>query len=61
MAATNGPVPVTARQLIKVLRKEAAAFSPNKGLRNLMAEIAARDLLSNGRVRIVTQGLHRAA
>jgi hypothetical protein len=61
MAATKGPVQVTARQLIKVLRQEAAAFSPNRQLRNVMAEIAARDMLSRGRVRIVTQALHRAA
>ena len=61
MTATKGPVPVTARKLIEVLRREAAASSPNRQLRNVMAEIAARDMLSNGRVRIVTQGLHRAA
>ncbi len=61
MAAKNGPVQVTARELITVLRQEAAAFSPNKHLRNLMADIAARDMMSNGRVRIVQQGFHRAA
>ena len=62
MATKNNPVPVTARQLIRTLRKEAAAYSPNKQLRNVMADIAARDLMERGRVRIVNApGLRPAA
>jgi len=62
MATKHNPVPVTARQLISTLRKEAAAYSPNKQVRDLMADIAARDLMERGRVRIVSApGLRPAA
>ena len=53
MATMNTPVQITARQLITVLRKEAAAFSPDRQLRDVLANIAARDMVSAGHVRII--------
>lgn len=61
MATTKNPVPVTARELIGILREEAAPFTPNKDMRNLMARIAARDMLTAGTVRIVTHPPSRRA
>jgi hypothetical protein len=53
MASRHEPIQVTPRQLISVLRKEAATISPDKQLRNLWADIAARDMVERGKVRIV--------
>jgi len=61
MAASKNPVPVTARDLIKSLRREAAAYTRNTQFRNAMAGIALRDLVECGRVRIVASGLRQAA
>lgn len=61
MATTDRPVSVTPRQLIAVLRSEAAAFAPDKQARNLWANIAARDLLSAGKVHIVSRSTHHRA
>jgi len=61
MAATNTPLQVTARQLIAVLRQEAAAFSRNRHLRDALADIAARDMVSAGAVRLVSSARRRAA
>jgi hypothetical protein len=61
MPPTNGPVQVTARQLITVLRKEAAAFSHDRQLRDVLANIAARDMVSAGQVRIIAGARQRAA
>ena len=61
MATMNAPLQVTARQLITVLRKEAAAFSPDRQLRDVLANIAARDMVSAGRVRIIGNSQQRAA
>lgn len=55
MAAKQRPVLVTPRRLITVLRKEAAAFAPNRQARDLWAGIAARDMLTAGKVRLVSQ------
>ena len=61
MATTDRPVSVTPRQLIALLRSEAAAFAPDKQARNLWADIAARDMVSAGKVQLVTRGSHRSA
>jgi hypothetical protein len=61
MAATARPVTVTPRRLIAVLRKEAAAFTPDREARNLWADIAARDMLSAGKVRFITHPTPRRA
>ncbi len=61
MASIQQPVTVTPRRLIAVLRKEAAAFTPNKQARNLWADIAARDMVSAGKVHIVTRASHPRA
>ena len=61
MAATARPVTVTPRRLIAVLRKEAAAFTPDRGARNLWADIAARDMVSAGKVRLTTRPAHLRA
>ena len=61
MASMQHPVTVTPRQLIAVLRKEAAAFTPNKQARNLWADIAARDMVSAGKVHLVTRTSYNRA
>ncbi len=61
MASMEHPVTVTPRQLITVLRKEAAAFAPDRQARNLWAHIAARDMVSAGKVYIVTRTSYNRA
>ncbi len=62
MASMAHPVSVTPRQLIAVLRKEAAAFTPDRRARNLWADIAARDMVSAGKVHLVARtNYNRAA
>lgn len=61
MANNANPVPVTPRQLITVLRKEAAAFTPNRQARNLWADIAARDMVSTGQVHLVPRTSYNRA
>jgi hypothetical protein len=61
MAPTERPVTVTPRRLIAILRKEAAALTPNKQARNLWATIAARDMVSAGKVRLIAQPAPRRA
>jgi hypothetical protein len=61
MATRRDPVQVTARELIFTLRHEAAAYSPHRTVRDLMADIAARDLVDRGKVRIVGSSALRSA
>lgn len=61
MASIHGPVTVTPRQLITVLRKEAAALTPDRQARNLWADIAARDMVSAGKVHLVTRTSYNRA
>ena len=61
MAATERPVTVTPRRLIAILRKEAAVFTPDRQARNLWADIAARDMVSAGTVRLITHPTHLRA
>ncbi len=61
MAPTERSVSVTPRRLIAILRKEAAAFTRNKHARNLWAAIAARDMVSAGKVRLITAPTPRRA
>ncbi len=61
MTTTGRSVTVTPRRLIAILRKEAAAFAPSKQARNLWAAIAARDMVSAGKVRLITHPTPRRA
>jgi hypothetical protein len=49
---TKRPVVVGARALLLVLRREAEKFWPDRRTQRLMADIAARDLISRGKVRL---------
>lgn len=51
---TRGPMVVGIRMLVLVLRKEAEKVWPDRRMQRLMADIAARDLISAGRVRVAT-------
>ena len=61
MASKHEAIQVTPRQLISVLRQEAAAISPDRHLRNLWADIAARDMVERGQVRIVSHSFQKRA
>lgn len=49
---TKRPVVVGTRTLLLVLRREAEKFWPDRRTQRLMADIAARDLISRGKVRL---------
>ena len=61
MTAMEHPVSVTPRQLIAVLRKEAAGLTRSKQTRNLLADIAARDMVSAGKVHLIPRPTYRRA
>jgi len=47
------PVVVGVRTLLRILRSEARGVWPDRRTAGLMAEVAARDLISAGRVRLI--------
>ena len=49
----RSPIVVGIRTLLRVLRSEARGVWSDRQMAGLMADIAARDLISSGRVRLV--------
>jgi hypothetical protein len=52
-AVARRPVVVEVRTLLRVLRSEAGRVWSDRRMAGLMAEVAARDLISTGIVRLV--------
>ncbi len=58
MRTPRKPVTVEPRELIRVLRAEAATVCKDRRTRNLVATIAARDLVTAGTVRLRPRAAH---
>lgn len=53
------PMVIGIRMLVRVLQREAEKVWRDRRMQRLMAEIAARDLISAGRVRVAQAGRRR--